>query len=610
MRIPRDARPEETVLQLESLESRDLLAGDVDPDVTTERIAAGLNQPLYLTYAPGDTSRLFVVEKGGDIEILNAETGSQNVQPFLTVNNVSTVGEQGLLGLAFDPNYQSNGYFYVNYVNASGSTVISRYQVSGDPNAANAGSEFQLLSFVQPETNHNGGWLGFGPDNYLYIASGDGGGGGDPDNNAQNTSNLFGNILRIDVTSDAFPADNSRNYAIPPTNPFVGQAGADEIFVFGLRNPWRASFDRTTGDLYIGDVGQGAREEIDFVPAGSAGGLNFGWKVMEGATAFSDIPGNPDPFSPELVNPIYEYAHPNTGGRSITGGYVYRGEIVSLQGKYFFADFVAGTIESLEFDGTTISNLTDWTTQLQPAEGSINSIVSFGEDAFANLYIVDIDGEVYKIISTSERAQARGVVSQYYLEILGREAEDGALDYWAEIMVTQGRAVVANSFWNSAEHRATQVQEYYQMLLNRAAEQAGVNYWVNQMQQGLTEENLILALVNSQEYRTLNPLNADYVRGLYNDLLGREVEEAGLNYWVSELESGRSPDAIGQALLFSQESREKVVTEFYQSILKRNPDPGGLASWANQLAVGNTYTFLAVALYSSDEYFFLYAGSM
>ncbi len=382
---------------------------DVREVVGTERVAAGLDSPLFVTAPPGDQDRLFILEKAsGQVKILNLADGSINPSPFLTITDLSTDSEQGLLGLAFDPNYDTNGYFYVSYTDATGTAVKSRFQVSQtNPDIADPTSELILLKIPQPQANHNGGWLGFGPDGYLYLSSGDGGGSNDQGTghtdgigNAQDiTDNLLGKMLRIDVRGDDFPNDPDRNYAIPADNPFVGITGDDEIWSYGLRNPWRASFDRVTGDLYIGDVGQGAREEIDFQPA-NVGGANYGWRFREGDIQTPGGVGGPEPA--DYVASLYSYSHGSGAfqGRSVTGGYVYRGPIQALQGKYFFADFVSSRIWSIEHDGSNVTELLDWTAALTPDVNEINNIASFGEDAAGNLYIVDFGGEIFRIVPT------------------------------------------------------------------------------------------------------------------------------------------------------------------------------------------------------------------
>ena len=366
--------------------------------ITTVQVASGLDRPIYVTAPAGDIDRLFIAEQHtGQIKILNLNTGLINSTPFLDIDGLSVGNEQGLLGMAFHPDYAANGFFYVNFPDSGWTTNIRRYQVSAsDPNNADAGSAETIMTYSQPFRNHNGGWLEFGPDGYLYISSGDGGSGHDPGNRAQDiTSQRLGKILRIDV-------DSNSPYTIPGGNPFVGKTGDDEIWVYGLRNPWRPSFDRLTGDLYIADVGQSVREEINFQPASSIGGENYGWRVMEGTRC--NISGDTLPCDdPNFTPPVHEYVHGGApdGGFSITGGYVYRGPIKDLQGVYFFADYVTDQIWSFRFDGTNKTEFINRTNQLDPEGNSISSISSFGEDALGNLYIVSLDGDVFKVVCES-----------------------------------------------------------------------------------------------------------------------------------------------------------------------------------------------------------------
>jgi glucose/arabinose dehydrogenase len=308
--------------------------------IIATRVATGLGQPLFAVAPPDDPNRLFIVEKTGLIKVLDLATGQVLATPFLNISSqILTDGERGLLGLAFDPNFASNGFFYVNLINTSGDTEIRRYHVSASPNVADPASTTPILTIDQPSfSNHKGGWIGFGPDGYLYAALGDGGSGGDPLGSGQNINSLLGKILRLDVHGDDFPGDSTRNYAVPADNPFVGSDGLDEIFAFGVRNPWRPSFDRGLGDFYIADVGQGQWEEIDIGQSGA----NYGWNTFEGPAPFPG--GGPLTGGPH-VPPIYSYNH--SVGQSITGGYVYRGEGEALQGQYFFADFVQGKIFTL-----------------------------------------------------------------------------------------------------------------------------------------------------------------------------------------------------------------------------------------------------------------------
>ena len=367
--------------------------------ITATRVASGLNQPVFAGAPAGDPGRLFIVEKTGLIKVLDLNTGQVLATPFLDVSSqILTDGERGLLGLAFDPNYASNGLFYVNLINTSGDTEIRRYHVSANPNVADAASATPIITIPQPAaSNHKAGWLGFGPDGYLYAALGDGGGGGDTFHTGQNINDLLGNVLRLDVHGDAFPGDATRNYAIPADNPFVGTAGADEIFAFGLRNPWRNSFDRALGTFYIADVGQDHWEEIDI----GQNGANYGWNTFEGP----DLSPGGDPLTGgPAVAPIYAYDH--TVGHSITGGYVYRGEGEALQGQYFFADFVQNKVFTLRFNGSSWV-ATERTSQIVPDVGTVNSPSSFGEDARGNLYLVDFGGEIFRltpIVASADQA--------------------------------------------------------------------------------------------------------------------------------------------------------------------------------------------------------------
>src|SRR5262245_3028564 len=291
----------------------------------TLRVASGLDRPVFLTAAPDDYFRVFVVEQHtGQIKILRRPSFSLEATPFLTVPGVSTGEEQGLLGLAFHPDYATNGFFYVYYTDPD--TQVVRYHVSANPDVADPASATPVLTVPQPQANHNGGWIAFGPDGFLYVALGDGGNSNDSGpghtattGNAQDTTdNLLGKILRIDVDGDDFPSDPLRNYAIPADNPFVGGPGDPEIWVYGLRTPWRGRFDRLTDDLYIADVGQDTCEELDVQPATSAGGENYGWRLREGVIA-TPTGGVGGAKPPGAIDPIFDYPHPSTGPCSNPG---------------------------------------------------------------------------------------------------------------------------------------------------------------------------------------------------------------------------------------------------------------------------------------------------
>jgi glucose/arabinose dehydrogenase len=360
--------------------------------IDATRVATGLDQPLFASAPNGDLHRLFVVEKGGLIKILNLDTHHVLATPFLNVSaHISTDGEGGLLGLAFDPNFAQNHFVYVDLTNTNGDTEVRRFHVSNsNPNRVDAGTGKLIIRIDQPDglTNHKAGWIDFGPDGKLYIALGDGGGAGDPNGNAQNLNSLLGKMLRIDVNGDDFPSDANANYAIPSDNPFVGVAGRDEIWALGLRNPFRDSFDRADGKMFIGDVGQNTWEEIDI----GQNGANYGWNRYEGPADFNTgttLGGG------TLTAPIHFYDH--TVGNVIIGGYAYRGSSEGLQGQYFFADEGAGKLFTLHFNGSSWV-ATNRTAQLVTNAGHLDAVSSFGQDGAGNLYATDIaDGEVFRL---------------------------------------------------------------------------------------------------------------------------------------------------------------------------------------------------------------------
>lgn len=347
-------------------------------------ITTGLQRPLLLTGADDGTNRMFIVEQDGQIWVTTTVDGTIQKQPFLNVSGIiSTRGnERGLLGLAFHPQFKTNGQFFINYTDVNGNTVVARYTtLASDPNQGDANSASFVIQIEQPYPNHNGGHLAFGPDGYLYIGMGDGGAAGDPQGNGQDPKALLGKMLRLDIDSEP--------YASPKDNPFATNPDlAPEVWAMGLRNPWRYTFDRLTGDLYIGDVGQNQWEEVDFQPAGQSG-LNYGWNILEGSHRYS---GEPTPQG--LTAPIAEYSH-GEGGCSITGGYVYRGATLkALTGIYFFADYCSGMIWSTfrDADGAWQTNLfmdTNFT------------ISSFGQDDDGELYMVNQGGSILKLVAAS-----------------------------------------------------------------------------------------------------------------------------------------------------------------------------------------------------------------
>ncbi|NOY99981.1 MAG: glucose dehydrogenase [Chloroflexi bacterium] len=340
-------------------------------------VADGLEQPLDVQHAGDGSGRLFVVEQEGRIRII--QNGRLLETPFLDVRKRvgSRKAEQGLLGLAFHPRYAENGLFFVNYTDRDGNTVVARFHVSADPNQADPASETALLHVEQPYSNHNGGGLVFGPDGYLYIGLGDGGSGGDPHGNGQSLDTMLGKMLRIDV-------DGGELYAVPADNPFVSGGGLPEIWAYGLRNPWRYTFDAATGDLYIGDVGQELWEEIDYLPAGTPGGVNFGWNYMEGTHVYAGQP----PAGMALVAPVMEYGHEQ--GCSVTGGVVYRGaDLPEWQGVYLYADFCSRKIWGLLPVGGVWQARLLFETRF--------TIAAFGQDERGEVYLADYGGAIYRL---------------------------------------------------------------------------------------------------------------------------------------------------------------------------------------------------------------------
>jgi hypothetical protein len=348
-----------------------------------EEVTGGLDAPVFLTAPPGDLDRLFVVEKDGVIRIIRNDVVIPT--PFLDIRSRTTKGgEQGLLGLAFDPNYAATGRFFVSYTapggGNAGHSVLARYQVSGDPDVADT-AETVVLTVNQPFSNHNGGMIAFGPDGYLYFGLGDGGDGGDPLETGQDRTDLLGSMLRLDVSG--------ATYAIPPGNPYVGHlAFRDELWNYGLRNPWRFSFDRQTGDLYLGDVGQGSREEVNAVVAAAGGGQNFGWDDMEGTACYEDG----DCASKPALRPVLDYGHGS--GCAVTGGYVYRGTAIpAIQGMYFYSDYCSCFVRSFRFTGAGITESLEW-----DALRRSGGVTSFGEDGRGELYLMTESGRLFRFV--------------------------------------------------------------------------------------------------------------------------------------------------------------------------------------------------------------------
>ena len=359
---------------------------------------SGVSSPTFLTSPPGDTQRVFITEQN-TARVRLVLNGVLQAGSFLDIGAIANSGfESGLLGLAFHPDYATNRRFYVSYTDNANNSVIREYlRDAGNPNVADPTSARVIIGPIsQPFGNHNGGGIVFGPDGYLYYGLGDGGSANDPGNRSQNINTLLGKMLRIDVDGDDFPGNPNVNYAVPADNPFVGVAGLDEIWSYGLRNPWRFSFDRANGNLYIGDVGQNATEEIDFQPASSTGGENYGWRCMEG-NGCTGL-GGCTCFAASLTDPIFEVSLV-AGNCSIIGGYVYRGsEIPGFQGRYVFGDFCSGRVWSFYYDEAT-GMTEDFTTHTGDlAIVGVENITSFGEDANGELYIVDSNGgQIWKL---------------------------------------------------------------------------------------------------------------------------------------------------------------------------------------------------------------------
>jgi glucose/arabinose dehydrogenase len=357
--------------------------GDIPaiPPLTLRQVASGLNAPMLATAPVGDT-RLFVPQRGGAIRVI--QNGAVNPTPFLTVGGVSQCGEGGLLGLAFHPDYASNGRFFIHYTASRGTNLLEsrvvEYHATPSSNEADPAPVRTIVILDQPRCNHNAGSISFGPDGYLYVPFGDGGASAA---NGQDPKTWLGSVLRLDI-------DGAVPYAIPPGNPYNGTNGAREVWATGLRNPYRSSFDRLTGDLYIGDVGQNVWEEVSVGPAGVAG-LNYGWNTMEGTACYNPSTGCN---TAGLTLPVVVYPNPDQG-RSVVGGYVYRGAaIANLQGTYFYADFFSGWIRSFRLLGGVATHQRDWT----PSLGTINSISGFGEDGAGELYITSFNGTVYQLV--------------------------------------------------------------------------------------------------------------------------------------------------------------------------------------------------------------------
>ena len=618
-------------------------------------VVSGLSTPLEITHAGDGSGRLFVVEQQGLVKIVR--DGAVLPTPFLDVTGiVAAGGEQGLLGLAFHRQYAINGRFYVFYnrsptSSATGSDlVIARYTRSAaNPDVADAASGTPILVIAHPDANNpNGGKLAFGPDGYLYIGVGDGGGGGDPFNAGQNLGDLRGKILRIDVNGAA-------PYAIPPSNPLVARAGArGEIFAYGLRNPFRFNFDRATGDLFIGDVGQNQWEEIDLVPAGSAGGQNFGWRLFEGAHCFQP------PSGCTLAGhapPIIEYGHDGSGGFSVTGGVRYRGRMVpELRGQYIYGDYVSGRLWTAIPDGAG--------TWLPSLAGSLPNVSSFGEDESGEVYVTDhgtgrllrlavadADGDgmsdafeaahfASAVAGDSARdddgdglrnideyregrhplakdndvfADARLFAMQQYRDFLAREGDAAGIDFWTgRVGAGQPRANVIGDFLSSPEFQGViaPVARLYFAFFLRVPDYQGLTYWIARYRGGDSLESIADYFAASPEFaQTYGALdNGAFVDRVYENVLDRAPEAAGRAFWKGELDSGaRTRGEVMLGFSESGEYRQAVssqvyVTLTYTGMLQRGPDPNGFDFWVDYLDRGNSGIALIDGFLASPEY--------
>jgi glucose/arabinose dehydrogenase len=511
----------------------------------------GLSSPVGIAHASDGSNRLFVVEQGGRIRIV--KSGVVQPSPFLDIaGRISTGGERGLLGLAFPPDYARKGYFYVNYTNPAGDTVVSRFQRSAsNPDAADPASEQLILTVAQPFANHNGGQLAFGPaDRMLYVGMGDGGDAGDPGNRAQNPGQLLGKILRLNTeTGRPF------TYTVPPTNPFLTTAGfRPEIWALGMRNPWRFSFDRATFDLFIADVGQGSWEEIDFQPASSPGGENYGWRIMEGTHCF-----NPNPCSAVgLTPPVVEYNH-SAGDCSVTGGYVYRAaQYPRMQGLYFYGDFCSGRIWALRRAGTAWQSNLLLDTPVQ--------ISAFGEDESGNLYAASYGtGEVFPLVDNGAALPPAPTPTPAQVKFSSPAFSVGEQAGSAPVTVTRTGDTAPELFvdYATSDGTASSRSDYTTargtLHFAPGETQKTFNVLVTNDDLSEADETVTVTLGNLVGGATLaapptatvnitnddattaaaNPIDRSdfFVRQHYLDFLNREPDAAGLQFWVQGIES-------------------------------------------------------------------------
>jgi glucose/arabinose dehydrogenase len=589
-------------------------------DIELEPVITGLDRPVAITHAGDGSGRLFITLLAGSILIFN---GQQILpEPFLDIGAlISAGGEQGLLSVAFHPHYASNGFLFVNYTDTNGDTVIARYSVSADPNRVDTASATILLTVPQPYGNHNGGQLQFGPDGFLYIGMGDGGGGGDPLNKAQTLGTLLGKILRIDV-DEGFP------YSIPADNPFMGHpAASKEIWALGLRNPWRFSFDRLTGDLFIADVGQQDIEEVNYQPADSEGGENYGWRLMEGSQCYEP---SVNCYNDMLELPILEYDH--SIGCSITGGYRYRGdENPGLWGTYFYGDFCSGRIW-----GAVENRNGEWTTtELLDTE---LRIASFGEDENGELYLAHFsssNGIIYRILYTGTITNVEEFVTRFYQLFLERNPDPTGLKDWVAALLngTQTGGDVAHGFVFSQEfaNKNSSDEDYlillYEAFFDRQADSAGLQGWLDALQRGASREQVLNGFIYAREFaefcdeydirayeghfpKSQRESVAKFVTRFYRVLLERYPDQAGLDGWTNNLLNHSQTGAdVAQGFVYSREflARNTTNSEYllmlYQAFFDRNPDPDGWDTWLGELNAGKDRAEVLNGFIYSLEFF-------
>ena len=620
--------------------------------VSFKQYATGVSSPVGIVDAGDSSGRLFVVEQAGRIRVVR--NGVVNATPYVDLSSrLIAGGEMGLLGLAFHPRFAQNGFVYVYYTaipavpNGASDIVIARLTATPAADTVNASTLVELLRFPHPQQqNHDGGSLVFGPDGLLYAGSGDGGGGGDPFQAAQNLNDLRGKILRLDVD---LPAPY-----IPASNPFANQAGRrGEIFAYGLRNPWRISFDRLTGDLFIADVGQGAWEEVSMLPAGSAGGQNLGWSIYEGNHCYP--PSTPTCSLAGHHSPIIEYTR--TVGSSITGGYRYRGHrFPELVGEYVFGDYGSGRV----FTGRLGAGGA-WT---YDQGGTLPVVTTFGQDIEGELYAARYDtGVIYRItppdddddgMSNAFEAQHFGsptagdpsadgdndgipnlqeyregrnpaakdndvfavprlFAMQQYRDFLAREGESLGVEFWAaQVAGGMPRYAAIDFFLRSPEFEgllAPVVRLYFAYFL-RIPDYAGLNFWLGSRRSGTSLDAISANFAGSAEFQSRYGSldNAQFVTLIYQNVLGRPADAQGQAFWTAELDSGRR--TRGQVMLYFSESaeyrapiaNEVYVTMAYTGMLRRAPDQGGFDFWVNHLDTGNSPASLIDGFYNAPEY--------